>query len=653
MSVFLLTINNLSKFSPKAGMQGKLFSPKRVSELLERTDVTEFYIAPKGKSIDFFACTVTPEKTAEEFLKIYSEISSIAYSELEAESEDRNETEAISYFLKKMIGLQESEIAVRDLQEFRENYAYAREQKWVGPQLNKLYQRGVWLAEKVRIDLNLNKNAVTRESVFLDLAKKIFGDLKKHTALVVSNNADCEKYIRKLKERGVGEIHFLSSLKAAKGISARYSAQKIEQDGLLDSLSKADILLVFDTPLNGFFHETGFWDVLQKRRNAPLLWLELLESGEHKKSAIDFSKFHNVYNYSREDLESIVLENLKEHKKIKGVVDSLIAQEVESFYEWVHSKEQYRFGDIIGKSEPMQKIMEMVARIAQTDISILIDGESGTGKELIAKSIHQHSLRVQEPFIVVNCGAIPETLLESELFGHVKGAFTGAAQNKKGLFEAANKGTIFLDEIGEMSLAMQVKLLRFLQEGEVKPVGSNETLDLDVRVITATNRNLGEMVDEDSFRQDLFYRLNVIQITIPPLRSRQDDILPLVEFFQKKYSDLNHKTVHGLDEKAKELIMKYSWPGNIRELENAVERAIALTPGTVIGPEDLPPSVTNLQPINNFPLQALNMTLKDLEKQHIAALLTEHDWNYDLVTKILGIGRTTLWRKMKEYEIAN
>lgn len=653
MPVFLVTIHNLGKSFPKAGKLGKLFSPERVNELLQRTDITEFYIAPNDKSLDFFACTENPENTEEEFLKIYSETSSLSYSQLKAESERRNETEAIQYFLKRMIGLRESEIVLKDLQKFRESYTYAREQKWVGPQLNRLFQRGVWLAEKARIDLNLNKNAVTHESVFLDLAKKIFGDLKKHTALVVSNNANCEKYIRKLKERGAGEIHFLSSLKAADGIASRYSAQRIKQDELLDSVSKADIFLVFDMPLNGFFHEASFLKILQKRRNAPLLWLELLEPGAHKKSAIDFSKFHNVYNYSSEDLESIVLENLKEHKKTTAIVNSLIAQEIESFYDWVYSNEQYRFGDIIGKSELMQKIFEMVARIAQTDISILIDGESGTGKELIAKSIHQHSLRVNQPFIVVNCGAIPESLLESELFGHVKGAFTGAVQNKKGLFEAANKGTIFLDEIGEMSLAMQVKLLRFLQEGEVKPVGSNETLNLDVRVITATNRKLDEMVDEDSFRQDLFYRLNVIQITIPPLRNRRDDILPLVEFFQKKYSDLTNKAVHGLDEKAKELMMKYAWPGNIRELENAVERAIALTPGTIISPEDLPPSLTNLKPMNNLPGQALNMTLKDLEKQHITLLLNEHDWNYDLVTKILGIGRTTLWRKMKEYEIAN
>ncbi|MCG8604921.1 sigma 54-interacting transcriptional regulator, partial [bacterium] len=242
---------------------------------------------------------------------------------------------------------------------------------------------------------------------------------------------------------------------------------------------------------------------------------------------------------------------------------------------------------------------------------------------------------------------------ESELFGHVRGAFTGATANKKGLFEEANHGTILLDEIGETSQSMQVKLLRFLQEGEIKPVGSNQNLNLSVRLITATNRDLAKMVEEGSFRKDLYYRLNVIQITVPPLRDRRDDILPLAEFFVAHYAQKFHKTVFGMDQEVKQALCDYHWPGNVRELENTLERAVALTPEKRISVADLPPGILSPRPVSQEAANQSDLSLKQLERRHIEATLLAHDWNYDLVTKILGIGRTTLWRKMKEYEISN
>jgi len=343
---------------------------------------------------------------------------------------------------------------------------------------------------------------------------------------------------------------------------------------------------------------------------------------------------------------------LKEHQKVATLVNRLIDGEVEDFISWMDSNDQYRFGNIIGKSEAMQNILELIARVAQTNTSVLIEGESGTGKELIAQAIHEHSARSRGAFVVVNCGAIPETLLESELFGYVRGAFTGATNNKKGLFEAANHSTIFLDEIGETSPATQVKLLRFLQSGEIKPLGSNQAFNLDVRVIAATNRNLEKMVKDGAFRQDLYYRLNVIQINAPPLRERPEDVPPLVEHFMKKYAKKINKTVYHFDEEALGKLTRYDWQGNVRELENAIERAVALSSGNVLTPLDLPPAIVYQQSSekeNHFD----NLSLKDLEKRHIRATLEKQDWNYDLVTKILGIGRTTLWRKMKEYKISN
>jgi transcriptional regulator with PAS, ATPase and Fis domain len=235
----------------------------------------------------------------------------------------------------------------------------------------------------------------------------------------------------------------------------------------------------------------------------------------------------------------------------------------------------------------------------------------------------------------------------------VRGAFTGATDNKQGLFQAANQGTVFLDEIGETSLAMQVKLLRFLQEGEIKPVGSNETLHVDVRLITATNRELEGMVAAGSFRQDLYYRLNVIQITVPPLRERKDDIVPLAEFSIRKYSEKMYKSVVGMTDAVREILLRHDWPGNVRELENAMERAVALSTGKLVSKTDLPIPLSERTPGKKSAENGVPLSLKEVEKQHIGMILKTHNWNYELVTKLLGIGRTTLWRKMKEYDISN
>ncbi len=249
-------------------------------------------------------------------------------------------------------------------------------------------------------------------------------------------------------------------------------------------------------------------------------------------------------------------------------------------------KEQYDFKNIVAKSEKMQRILEQVSRIAETDSTVFIYGESGTGKELIAKAIHLSSERKEKPFVPINCAAIPETLLESELFGYEKGAFTGALKSTKGLLVQANEGTIFLDEIGDMPLSMQVKLLRFLQERQLYPIGSKNPIEVDVRVIVATNKNLAEMVKEGQFREDLFYRIHVIPIHLPPLRERKEDIPLLVEHFLKKFNQQMKKDVKGVVPLAMQKLMLYDWPGNVRELENIIEYAVAMTQHNMIT-EDL------------------------------------------------------------------
>lgn len=257
-------------------------------------------------------------------------------------------------------------------------------------------------------------------------------------------------------------------------------------------------------------------------------------------------------------------------------------------------EKHFQFENIIGHSPKMQIIFDLIRKISNTSSTILITGESGTGKELVSKAIHFNSLRKDQSFISINCGAMPENLLESELFGHVKGAFTGAVQSKKGLFEVADKGTLLLDEIGEMSQGMQVKLLRTLQEKTIRPVGGTQEIPIDVRVIASTNQDLQKAVSDSKFREDLFYRVNVIPITIPALRERKEDILPLAEHFVKEYSQKMQKSIFRISVEAMNTMENYDWPGNVRELENAIERAIALEISDVITVESLPEKITHL-----------------------------------------------------------
>ena len=320
---------------------------------------------------------------------------------------------------------------------------------------------------------------------------------------------------------------------------------------------------------------------------------------------------------------------------------------------------RYNFSGIIGKSERMNAIFETIKVISQTDSTVLILGESGTGKELVANAIHSSSPRKAEPYIKVSCAAIPETLLEAELFGYERGAFTGAVKQKKGRFELANKGTIFLDEIGELSPAIQVKLLRVLQEKEFDRLGGIETISADVRIICATQRDLKKEVHRGTFREDLYYRLNVVPITLPPLRDRKGDIMILAKHFLEYYSGLYRKTVKGFSVDALDLLLKYPFPGNVRELEHAVERAIVMGKSEEIQPFDLPEEISSADELNaclkafqdGNGYEHLTKAIKDFEKRYIARVLEETKGNKTLAAKVLGVSRKTLWEKCKLLEI--
>lgn len=308
-----------------------------------------------------------------------------------------------------------------------------------------------------------------------------------------------------------------------------------------------------------------------------------------------------------------------------------------------------KFPEIIGKSKPIKEIFYIIEMIAKTNANVLITGESGTGKELVARAIHNHSLRKNKPFIVVDCTTIPENLLESELFGYEKGAFTGATERKIGLLELANEGTVFLDEIGELPLALQKKFLRFLQEKEIQRLGSINRIKVDVRVIAATNKDLEKAVKEGIFREDLYWRLNVIRIHMPPLRERKEDIPLLVNHFLKKFAKENNKPLPVLEPEVMDVLMEYDWPGNVRELAHVIERAVVLSPSGIISIKHLPKRILGFSKIKTSSEFQETLNLLEMEKRLILKALNETGWNQTKAAALLGITRKQLRTKMKHH----
>ncbi len=314
--------------------------------------------------------------------------------------------------------------------------------------------------------------------------------------------------------------------------------------------------------------------------------------------------------------------------------------------------------EIIAVSPAMKRILRLIDRIASTESSVMITGESGTGKEKVARLIHIQSPRSQNPFVAVNAGAIPETLIESQLFGHSRGAFTDAKTSKRGFFEMADRGTLFLDEIAEMSSSTQVRLLRVLQDREIRPIGSENSIHVDVRVIAATNRDLRKAMLDGTFREDLYYRLNVFHIHIPPLHERREDIPFLSKFFLQRFSERNNKRVEDLTNRAWGLLLNYPFPGNVRELENAIERGVILSDDGLVHVRDLPPEIgergfVQLGAGEPEAAYSVELSLAEVEARHINRVIREFDGNLTKSAVSLGVSRSTLWRKMKLYGISS
>jgi DNA-binding NtrC family response regulator len=346
-----------------------------------------------------------------------------------------------------------------------------------------------------------------------------------------------------------------------------------------------------------------------------------------------------------------------ENDEIKLTVAKAFERErllAENRYLHAELEGRYDFSGIVGGSLAMQQVYDMASSVAVSNANVLITGESGTGKELLARSIHYSSLRKEKPFVVLNCAAISEGVLESELFGHEKGAFSGALDTRKGRFERADHGTLFIDEVAEMSMAAQVKLLRVIQEHEFERVGGNKTISVDVRIVAATNKKLEDQVKDGNFREDLYYRLNVVNINVPPLRSRREDVEPLSRFFLEKYISETGKKITDLSPRALSCLLAHDWPGNVRELQNAIERAVVLSKGSVLTPRDFPQGMQGDDQIClQIPEKGGSLTdiLEDLERQLIIQTLQREDGSQTRAAETLGIKRTTLRYKMEKYRM--
>jgi two-component system response regulator HydG len=386
------------------------------------------------------------------------------------------------------------------------------------------------------------------------------------------------------------------------------------------------------------------------KRYNPSIPVIVMTAYSSVESAVEALKA-GAYDYLTKPLDfevlKLTIERACEHAGLK-VENRLLKEQLQADPDPTH---------IIGQSRAMKELLEMLAMAAPSEATVLLTGESGTGKELIARSLHNSSLRKDQPLVVINCAAITETLLESELFGHEKGAFTGADKRREGRFMQANHGTIFLDEIGETSPTMQAKLLRVLQQKEIQRVGGDQVLEVDVRIVAATNRDLEAEVAQGGFREDLFYRLNVLPIQVPPLRERQDDIPLLAQHFLEHYGPKNRKPVKGFSPLAMDMLVRYNWPGNVRELENAVERAVILLTGEHITEKQLPMNIVRKYPVEKMPLRPApaaadgTRSLDEIEKEAILATLKATNGNKSETARRLGITRKTLHNKLNKYQI--
>ena len=418
----------------------------------------------------------------------------------------------------------------------------------------------------------------------------------------------------------------------------RITAVEKGEEGIELVKEKSFPVVVTDLKLPGMDGIEVLREVHRISPNTEVIILTAYGTVENAVEAMKEGAYHYLTKPINLEEFILVIKKALEHYRLKEKVELLEKQ----------LEERYRFENIIGSSRRMREIFQTITQVAPTRAPVLITGESGTGKELVARAIHRRSDRKDKPFVVIHCGALVSTLLESELFGHEKGAFTGAIESKPGRFELANGGTVFLDEISEIEPSVQVKLLRVLQEQEFERVGGIKTIKVDVRIVSATNVNLEERVKEGKFREDLYYRLKVISIHLPPLRERKEDIPLMVNAFIKEANTLNKKNIRGITSRALSLLMNYHWPGNVRELKNVIESMVILARKDILTVNDVPPYIREPEIQEDILKIKLGTPWKEIERELIFAALQKSKGNKKKAAEILGLSRRTLYRKLKE-----
>ena len=514
---------------------------------------------------------------------------------------------------------------------FESEIESARETGRIGPIFSKLHSTLLSVIKRVIGSTGIRDGVVDSISASAELANKIFGELDDTNVAICASPSFRNRVREVFERRGVLSMKSISKL----------NLKELNDNGI-------DILVIGDA--NDDSVSLGGDDTVNElsRRDLPFL---ILDFGERPVSIPSLNEISTLYYTHSASFGEVIMRNIRMRKDSVGEVEKLIEPELKKFIEWTGSDKWDVSKSIVARSRLMQDVFELIDKVAPTNATVLVTGETGTGKELVAKAIHRSSPRGEKPFIAVNCGAIPENLLESTLFGYLKGSFTGAVDDRKGMFQAADGGVIFLDEIGELPLLLQVKLLRALQDNEIQPVGSEKGVIVDVRVIAATNKILFDAVNNGEFREDLYYRLNVVEIRVPPLRERPEDILVLTEHFLREQVIKNKISTLSISGEVSEALVRYDWPGNVRELQNAIERLAVLSSTSRITMKEMPLRILQSNSDDKTAGNESSLTLEEMEERHIRKELTRNSYNYSAVADLLGIGRTTLWRKMKKYGI--
>jgi transcriptional regulator with PAS, ATPase and Fis domain len=532
----------------------------------------------------------------------------------------------------------------------REEYNLALEEGAVGTILTKMYREGEKLGNMLQSDPEIIKNCISFPDVLLDIASKISDRLQDFQYLFLgSRKEQIERIIQVLKRRDGCKIFLYdSSFSNAFQLGTDLGCIPLTESQLNIILDHNTIIVDYLSSAREILPKVT--EIISENKNFLYIYFDLSKNSQQKIN----KNLPNLFIQSEAQIRGLITRHMQNRVAYLKSFDRQIERAVNKFYDWLYSDERYIFNNIVSADRRMQKVFELIRRIAPSDISVLICGETGTGKELIARSIHDGSKRAKGQFIAVNCSAIPETLLESELFGYERGAFTGAFTTKKGLIELASGGTLFLDEIGDLPATIQVKLLRVLQEREILHIGGTTPTAVDIRLVTATNQDLEAMTALGKFRSDLYYRVNTVQINLPALRERKEDIPLLTKYFINRLNRRFDKHVTRISAAVQDIFIRYHWPGNIRELENIIERAFAVSIGDDITLNDLPARVREFRP-DMFLTDDNNAfttgSLREVEEARIRDLILKRKVSISEAVRILGIVRTTLWRKMKEYNI--